>query len=52
MKILLDPRHTASSNDDPCHWVWLPSVPTQGKGGQEKDEGAEPVEGNSKEREG
>lgn len=51
MKKLLDPRHTASSKDDPCHWVSLPSVPKQG-GGQEKDEGAEPVEGNSKEREG
>lgn len=52
MKKLLDPRHTASSNDGPCHWTSLPSVAKQRGGGQGKDGGAEPVEGDSKEREG
>lgn len=49
MKKLLDPRHTVSSNDGPCHWVSLPSVPSKG-GGQGKDGEAELVEESSKER--
>lgn len=48
MKKLLDPRHTASSNDGPCHWTSLPSVAKQRGGGQGKDGGAEPVEGDRK----